>query len=220
MSESVDLERRLRALEAKLEALASRERGTGTGTVTSVGLTMPAPVFDVANSPVTGSGTLAVTFDTQSANTVFAGPSSGGAATPTFRALVMADLGTTGTFTPTYFGQTTAGTTTYVAQSGAYTRVGNAIFFTLYVSWSNATGTGNALVGGLPFTAANVAAQVYSTAIWYYGITYAAGTGVQTVIQPNTDRVQLWNSPASSTGSAQLAVEAAGELLMTGVYFV
>lgn len=64
----------------------------GGGTVTSVGLALPTSVFDISGSPVTGSGTLAGTLDNQTANTVFAGPTSGGAATPAFRALVAADL--------------------------------------------------------------------------------------------------------------------------------
>lgn len=61
------------------------------GTVTSVGLTVPA-IFSVAGSPVTASGTLAVTLATQTANTVWAGPTTGGAVAPTFRALVAADI--------------------------------------------------------------------------------------------------------------------------------
>jgi hypothetical protein len=64
----------------------------GTGSVTSVGLALPASVFSVSGSPVTTTGTLTGTFNTQTANTFFAGPTSGGAATPTFRALVTADL--------------------------------------------------------------------------------------------------------------------------------
>jgi len=63
-----------------------------TGTVTSVGLALPASVFTISNSPVTGSGTLTGAFTNQNANTVFAGPSSGGAGTPSFRELVAADL--------------------------------------------------------------------------------------------------------------------------------
>lgn len=62
-----------------------------SGTVTSVALTMPA-IFSVAGSPITSSGTLAVTLATETANTVWSGPTSGGAATPTFRALVTADI--------------------------------------------------------------------------------------------------------------------------------
>jgi hypothetical protein len=54
---------------------------------------MPAE-FSVAGSPVTSSGTLAVSKTDQNANLVYAGPSSGAAAAPTFRALVQADLPT------------------------------------------------------------------------------------------------------------------------------
>jgi hypothetical protein len=63
----------------------------GTGTVTSVGLSLPS-IFTVTGSPVTTAGTLTATFTTELANTVFAGPSSGGAATPTFRPLVAGDI--------------------------------------------------------------------------------------------------------------------------------
>lgn len=61
------------------------------GTVTSVGLSLPS-IFSVSGSPVTSSGTLTGVLTTQSANTIFAGPTSGGAAAPTFRSLVSADI--------------------------------------------------------------------------------------------------------------------------------
>lgn len=64
----------------------------GSGTVTSVGLSLPNSLFSVSNSPVTGSGTLTGTLSLQAANTTFSGPSSGGNAQPTFRALVIADI--------------------------------------------------------------------------------------------------------------------------------
>lgn len=67
--------------------------GGGSGTVTSVGLSLPS-IFSVSGSPVTTSGTLTATFSTESNNVVFAGPSSGGAGLPTFRALIGADLPT------------------------------------------------------------------------------------------------------------------------------
>ena len=65
--------------------------GGGSGTVTSVGLSLPA-IMTVSGSPVTSAGTLAGTLATQTANYVWAGPASGGAAAPTFRALVSADV--------------------------------------------------------------------------------------------------------------------------------
>jgi len=63
----------------------------GTGTVTSVALTLPS-IISVSGSPVTTSGTLAGTLTTQSVNSIFAGPSSGAAAAPTFRALTTTDI--------------------------------------------------------------------------------------------------------------------------------
>ncbi len=62
-----------------------------SGTVTSVGLSLPS-IFSVTNSPLTSSGTLTGTFNTQSANLIFAGPATGVAATPSFRALTPADI--------------------------------------------------------------------------------------------------------------------------------
>jgi hypothetical protein len=61
------------------------------GTVTSVGLALPG-IFTVSGSPVTITGTLTGTLATQSANTVWAGPTTGAASAPTFRSLVGADL--------------------------------------------------------------------------------------------------------------------------------
>jgi hypothetical protein len=65
--------------------------GGGSGTVSSVGLALPAEVT-VTNSPVTGTGTLTGAWANATQNHVFAGPATGGAGTPAFRALVSADL--------------------------------------------------------------------------------------------------------------------------------
>jgi hypothetical protein len=64
-----------------------------SGTVTSVGLTLPTD-FAVSGSPVTASGTLAATWANAAANKVFAGPASGAAAPPGLRSLVAADMPT------------------------------------------------------------------------------------------------------------------------------
>jgi hypothetical protein len=59
--------------------------------VTSVALSAPN-IFSVSGSPVTSTGTLALSLATQTANYVWAGPTSGGSATPAFRALVAGDI--------------------------------------------------------------------------------------------------------------------------------
>lgn len=67
------------------------------GTVTSVSLALPN-IFNVTGSPVISSGTLTGTFVNQTANRVFAGPTSGGPGVPTFRALVAADIPSLGSY--------------------------------------------------------------------------------------------------------------------------
>ncbi len=62
------------------------------GTVTSVALSTPGVLYSVSGSPITSSGTLALNLITQTANTILAGPASGVAANPSFRALVSADI--------------------------------------------------------------------------------------------------------------------------------
>lgn len=71
--------------------LAGVAAGAQPGTVTSVGLALPA-IFTVSGAPVTTSGTLTAALAAQAAGTVLAGPTSGAAAAPTFRALVAADV--------------------------------------------------------------------------------------------------------------------------------
>ena len=62
-----------------------------SGTVTSVDLSAPN-IFTVSNNPVTSSGTLTLTLANQTANYVWAGPTTGSPAAPSFRALVAGDI--------------------------------------------------------------------------------------------------------------------------------
>lgn len=117
-----------------------------------------------------------------------------------------------GTFTPVVKGSTTAGTGTYTAQQGFYTRIGNRCWFNLNLVWTATTGTGNMQIGGLPFTAnaatGNNAAVVYHTASatvpstsLLYVLAGAAVIGVDT-----------------ANGAGQLAIPATGSLYVSGHY--
>jgi hypothetical protein len=61
--------------------------------VTSVAVTTSTGILSITGSPITSSGDIVLGFATEPANTIFAGPTSGGSGTPTFRALVGADFG-------------------------------------------------------------------------------------------------------------------------------
>lgn len=86
-----------------------------TGTVTSVGLSLPG-IFSVSGSPVTTSGTLTASLVSQTQNLVWASP-NGSSGAPTFRALADADVPdnlTLGTVSgnPSFTGNVTLGDAT------------------------------------------------------------------------------------------------------------
>lgn len=60
------------------------------GTVTSVDASVPS-YMTIAGNPISSSGTLSFGFGNENANMIFAGPATGAAASPTWRALVPAD---------------------------------------------------------------------------------------------------------------------------------
>jgi hypothetical protein len=144
-------------------APAACASGGGSGTVTSVAATVPS-ILSVAGSPITTSGTLALSLATQTANTIFAGPTSGGAATPTFRALASADI-------PANAANTSgnAATATALAANGANCSAGS---FPLGVDASGASETCTAL----PTTISGTANE----------ITASASTGAVTLSLPST----------------------------------
>jgi hypothetical protein len=88
-----------------------------------------------------------------------------------------------GTFTPTAFGATTAGTTTYNGQNGYYTKIGRQVTASLYVSYSSMTGTGTLKIGGLPFAIGNLTenypvGSCIASAVNWTGGTYLQANGV------------------------------------------
>lgn len=111
-------------------------------------------ILDGTNGVTTNSGTLI------SATTIGVGgatPSTSGAGI-TFPATQSAssDANTLddyeeGTWTPTVYGSTSAGTTTYTTQRGFYTKIGRSVTITFKVVYSAATGTGGLYMGGIPF---------------------------------------------------------------------
>jgi hypothetical protein len=154
-------------LEARI-AGSTVSIGTGSGSVTNFSAGNLSPLFTSSVATSTTTPALTFTLSTQTANLVYAGPSSGSAAAPTFRALVAADLpaisltagvtgtlpiangGTNGTTAATGFNNlspmTTSGDIIYGGASGAGTRLAGNTSATLSVL----TQTGNGTVSAAP----------------------------------------------------------------------
>lgn len=124
----------------------------------------------------------------------------------------------TQTYTPTYLGGTTPGTTTYSIQVGRYRMLADNLCWVYgRVDWTAATGTGIVRVS-LPFTARNIANFLQTFSGYIIGVTFAA-SGILFAVSPNDNAVVL-NSPTSNGGSSLVAIEAAGTIVFEGVYEV
>lgn len=159
-------------------AFSCRTLALGTGTVTSVAASVPA-IFSIAGSPITTSGTLAISLATQLQNLIWASPNGSGGA-PTFRALVNADLPTTGVAAGTYAsvtvnvqGRVTAATATM----NAATQVTGVLPGANGGTGSATSGDDNLLVGSGAATYGLVALPNCVTAsCWGLGYTTATNT--------------------------------------------
>ena len=100
-------------MQTTVGAIIAPATAGATGTVQSVNLTLPG-AFTCAGGPITTSGTIACTLANQSANTFLAGPASGAAATPTFRAIGVGDL----------FGGAGATSSTFLRGDGTWATAG------------------------------------------------------------------------------------------------
>ena len=158
------------------KTLLSTDISGGVGSVTSVGLALPA-LFAVSGSPVTTTGTLTATLATQAANQLWAGPSSGSAAAPTFRVLANADLPITGVAAGTYPKVTvnTAGVVTASAsQIALATDVSGTLPYTNGGTGVILAGANTVLVGSgsawvpqtLPNCVANILSYTQSTSLF------------------------------------------------------
>lgn len=175
----------------------------GIGTVTSVGITAPTEIT-VTNSPITTSGSIALSWKNEAQNTFFAAPATGGAGTPAFRAIQASDLppltgsfwaigGNTSVNALESFGTTSATNINILANNASVGRIFNA--------------TGNWVIAGTTDAGAPWKWQVYG----------------HTVIQANTNsvattlRVQNTNgSNASALGEFYNSVQKVASIEVDG----
>jgi hypothetical protein len=112
-----------------------------------------------------------------------------------------------GTFTPTCT-LTTPGTSSSGSAVGVYTKVGNLVTATGRITFTKGTGTGDVVLGGLPFTSTNTATYQNSGAISTDSVG-VAGKTYAIILTNNTTAPSL--IAITQVGGAG-AVAAAGDL--------
>lgn len=123
-------------------------------------------------------------------------------------------------FTPTYFGSTTAGATTYTLQVGRYVRIVNVVQCWGRVAWTAATGTGSGRIGGLPYAATSVENMIFPVTLWANGITWGGAGTVPSYRLDAGSGVMSLEVATSNAGIGAIAVEAAGDVAFHLSYFI
>ena len=108
-----------------------------------------------------------------------------------------------GTWTPSYLGLTSAGTTTYGVNKGIYVKVGQMITVTGVMTWTAATGTGGAALGGLPFVINNSNGESDGS-VWIgteSGYTMTGQLGAFLIRAGTTATLQVYNNGSASAAN-------------------
>lgn len=202
-------------------AIAAADLPAGTGTVTSVSSGNIDSIATVSVATPTTTPAFSFSLSNQTANTVWAGPTSGGAAAPTFRALVAADLPAgTGTVTSFSAGSLSPLFTTSVATATTTP----ALSFSLSNAAQNAAFIGPVSGGpGAPTFRALSVADLPTSGTWPFAGTIsgnmtfsgnprfngkildstgAAGTNTQVLSSTGTGVLWITNSGSSSPGGS------------------
>jgi hypothetical protein len=121
-----------------------------------------------------------------------------------------------GTWTPVISGSTSSGTGTYSIQLGTYTKVGNLVYVTMFLSWSAHTGTGNGVIEGLPF----ISASYNTISIRPNGYALTAGGIMTGFLGSGVSVIELEEYPSGGGALSSLALDAGAALILSASYGV
>ena len=126
-----------------------------------------------------------------------------------------------GTFSPSFGGDSGGGSYTYSRQAGKYTKIGNAVFFQLYVTVNtvNSNASGNTMVNGLPFTPTG-SNDYNGCCIGYYN-DFNGIVPSQALVDISQTRLYLYrnNNTSSVQHSVPTDVQNNTSLIISGHYY-
>jgi hypothetical protein len=124
-------------------------------------------------------------------------------------------------FTPTLYGGTTAGTTTYTGQKGYYFKAGGLVTCVFTLGWSSFTGTGGVFIGGMPFTSANLSDNPkFGLTIGFYTGFILSGENLGGNMLVNTNYIRLTRSANASNTLEHDKLGSSGEIQASISYIV
>ena len=126
-----------------------------------------------------------------------------------------------GTFTPTIIGETAAGVGVYSRQDGIYTKIGNRVFFSIFIAWSAHTGTGNMLISALPFVSNTASGNFTAVTFgWYDGLALTASYVLGGYIANGRSRIEMTQNPVGGGSAGVVAMDVSAGIMVSGSYIV
>jgi hypothetical protein len=126
-----------------------------------------------------------------------------------------------GTWTPIINGNVTVGSGTYSVQSGAYTKVGNRVFLSATITWTDHTGSGSGIrIGGFPFVSGATGSGEVLTG-YIYNVALTSGSRfVSANVRASDDEADWFQQPTSGGAIALIPFDTAGTCVLNGSYIV
>jgi hypothetical protein len=124
-----------------------------------------------------------------------------------------------GTWSPSIYGTTTAGTTTYFQRAGTYTKVGRVVTVQVFVTITNQTGTGALRLGNLPFTAGS-GANTFPCAVKIENLALFASHYPVFSVAGGTTYINMEQTPVGGGAIYGIAIDTAFNVELTATYFV
>lgn len=141
---------------------------------------------------------------------------TGGSGTPTANILFDYEEGT---FDPTISGAGVSGVATYSpGRAGRYVKIGKMVTVWGAVSITGHTGSGQMLVGGLPFTAATVTNMKYIANIAYLSLTVPASSIAIGFVNSGESWISMQSLATAATGYTLLTLDTACTINFTVSY--
>ena len=126
-----------------------------------------------------------------------------------------------GTFVPTVIGASSAGTATYSGQRGKYTKIGNRVYWGLYVSWNSGNGSGDFRVNGLPFDEDGNSAVYSAVTVGYaHNISLSSGHTLTALTLSGDNQVYFYQYPSGGGSNIGLSYDSSGSMILSGHYNV
>lgn len=120
-------------------------------------------------------------------------------------------------FTPVLEGSSVPGTPTYMYRIGKAIRLGNLVFFSLQLNWSNITGASGAIkITGLPYRC-EIDAAVSCFAL--DGLPVGAGKTLVATVSGDPAAIFLYAHDSATGNTNNVLMDTAAELTVAGCYF-